>query len=331
MQAFLTEIFEQPAALIDLLNHYDTPDLPQLQADLAGYRVLFVGMGASYHAALVAAYQPNAPFRAQVADALDLLNYNLKALDEADVLVYLSQSGASGEIIPLFDQLPVEVKTIGITNHVKSPLGERATQVLALHAGDEKTVATKTYINSLALLNLLYGTTPQTVRDTSAQIDTLLQSSDEICALWLDSLADTSSLYFVGHGPHSVTARHCAMMVGEWAKRPVCSASIGAFRHGFIEAVEPGMGVVIFAPPGSTQQSAHTLADELLGYGANVLLVENGLTRRAQDASVLQNPVDEFLSPMLDVIPAQLFAEALARHRGITTGFRYISKVVSRI
>jgi hypothetical protein len=34
---------------------------------------------------------------------------------------------------------------------------------------------------------------------------------------------------------------------------------------------------------------------------------------------------------MLDVIPAQIFAEALARKLGVGPGFRYIGKVVTRL
>jgi hypothetical protein len=46
------------------------------------------------------------------------------------------------------------------------------------------------------------------------------------------------------------------------------------------------------------------------------------------DSVELQN---EFLTPMLDVIPAQLYAEALAAELGVPPGFRYLSKVVKQV
>ena len=66
------------------------------------------------------------------------------------------------------------------------------------------------------------------------------------------------------------------MMCNEWAKFPAASASIGAYRHGFIESADADVGYVIFAPSGKTQASALALARELESYGASVLLVANG-------------------------------------------------------
>ena len=120
-------------------------------------------------------------------------------------------------------------------------------------------------------------------------------------------------------------------MLGEWAKFAALSASVGAFRHGFIESAGPGMGVVLFAAPGRTQQSTLTLAAELEGYGVRVLVVENGQTRRLSEPARPQLLSDEFLSPLLDIIPVQLFTDALRQQRGISPEFRYIAKVVTQL
>ena len=332
MQTFFDEIFQQPAALDDLLNYYRSYDLAPVQAQFQGENTLLVGMGASYHAALLAAYrrQPVSP-SIRAVEAVDILYYNPAILRESRLLVYVSQSGSSGEIEPIFAQLPSNIASVGITNNPESLLGQRANTVLPLCAGEEYTVATKTFLNTLALLNLLCGVEIDTLRRIQGQIAALLNAAEATRALWLETLENARSLYFLGHGPHAVTARHCAMMFGEWAKRPAAYASVGAFRHGYIEAVEQGMGVVIFAPPGIGQSSSLALADELTGYGASVLLVENGQTRRVSDPSLSNSVIDEFLAPMLDVIPAQLCAEALAQHSGITPGFRYINKVITKL
>jgi fructoselysine-6-P-deglycase FrlB-like protein len=123
------------------------------------------------------------------------------------------------------------------------------------------------------------------------------------------------------------------MMCNEWAKFPAGYASIAAYRHGFVESAEADIGYVIFAPPGNTQASALALARELEGYGARVVLVANGstgtLTQPPQPTAGISG--DEYLSPLLDVIPAQLFAEAFARQRGIPPGFRHITKVTTKL
>jgi glutamine---fructose-6-phosphate transaminase (isomerizing) len=328
-QHFIDEILGQPSALGDLLWQYEGLEPQPFNGEKGG--VLLTGMGASYHAASIAVYQlQRKNIFAQAVEAIDLLNYPSMAAQQARTVVYISQSGASGEVVPVFSGLGEDIGKIGITNHADSPLATHADVTLLLHAGDELTVATKTYVNSLALLALLSGIDVKALHDIRTRISQLLDSAEQIRSLWLDTLSKMETLYFLGHGPHAITAKHCAMMAAEWSKRAALSASIGAFRHGFIEAVGAGTGVVIFAPSGVGQQSAHDLARELTSYGATVLLVENGQTRRLEDKPAVKALDDELLSPMVDVIPVQIFVEALARESGYN-GFRYISKVVSQI
>ena len=121
------------------------------------------------------------------------------------------------------------------------------------------------------------------------------------------------------------------MMINEWVKQPALGMSIGAFRHGPIEITRPGLGVVIFAAPGTTQASAWRLGSELEEAGAQVLLVEAGQTRLVSEKPIERDTANEFLIPILDVIPAQLFTEALARRLGVDTTFRHIAKVITRL
>jgi len=88
---------------------------------------------------------------------------------------------------------------------------------------------------------------------------------------------------------------------------------------------------VIFASPGRSSDSAIAIASELAGYGARVLIVEHGHTRSLDEAPTVAVEIDEFLAPLLDVIPAQIFADALARKLGVGPGFRYIGKVVTQL
>jgi fructoselysine-6-P-deglycase FrlB-like protein len=121
------------------------------------------------------------------------------------------------------------------------------------------------------------------------------------------------------------------MMLAERARVAAIGMGVGALRHGPIEIAQSDLGAVIFASPGRSSGSAIALAGELAGYGARVLLVEHGRTRSLDAASAAASGIDEFLAPLLDVIPAQIFADALARKLGVGPGFRYIGKVVTRL
>lgn len=336
MNSFYTEIQQQPAALRTLVAHY-RQDMNN--STIAGLRVprrvLLTGMGASYHAALWASYLlQTRGIWAIAVEASDLLYFSAILLKDVDQVIFISQSGASAEVLPVFGLLTSTTQLIGITNDMDSPLAKQAHVVLPLVAGDETTVATKTYLNSMACLWLLcqnwhhgyHEDDYQTLSRLATAVEQLLERREINAAEWVEQLSLVSPLYFLGHGLHITTARQSAMMLGEWAKRAAIGTSIGAFRHGPIEVVAPGTGVVMLGAGGITDTSTENLASELQSYGAKVISVIEGQSRTRGERNF-----DEMLSPLLDVIPAQLFAEAMARHLGIAPGFRHIHKVVQRL
>lgn len=336
MNSFYQDIHQQPEALRQLVAHYRAADALFDGLTRPG-RVLLTGMGASFHAALWASYvlQTQGVWAIAV-EASDLLYFSGILLQDVDKIIFISQSGASAEVLPVIEPLPASVELIGITNDMDSPLAQKADVVLPLVAGNETTVATKTYLNSLACLWLLcqnwhHGRSDEdylTLLRLADAAEQLLNDTDEISEYWIEQLSQVQQLYFLGHGPHVTTARQAAMMLGEWAKRPAIGTSIGAFRHGPIEVVAPGTGVVILGARGITDTSTENLVSDLRSYGATVVPIIEGQSIQPQKTD---RDFDEMLSPLLDILPTQLFSEAMARHLGITPGFRHIHKVVQRL
>ena len=337
----MDELQQQPGALRSLvaaifngeqLSIFDRLPLPAAP--------LLTGMGASYHAGLIAAlHLRSLGIPATCIEAVDLLNYALPSVADRQVLVYISQSGSSGEVDPILDRLSPHLQLISLTNHPQSSLALVSQTALSMLAGEETLIAGKTYLNSLAVLWLLARTWGGTIDgseraallDVADRAETILAQASRIQARFLETFEMAPRLLFLGHGPHAVTAREAAMTMSEWAKLPVLHTGIGAYRHGFIESISAGQGVVIFAAPGAARVSALAVASELLGYQAKVLLVENGRLVFPEEESQVGPALDEFLSPLLDIIPIQLYAESMARARGIQPGFRHISKVVTRL
>lgn len=331
----LNEILDQPRALRELAAGWPA-DGKILQIERAPSRVLLTGMGASFHAAAIGALHLNSlGVNAAAVEAADLINYRAGHPSEDTLLFYLSQSGSSGEVVPLFERLDGCIRTVAVTNNPLSELSRRAQHTLPVCAGSETLVATKTYLNSLAVLWLAVrrlsgawtGKEIGMLYAVADRVESLLQARQETAQQMMETFDPEMPLLFLGHGPHAYTARQAAMVLSEWAKLPALHFGIGAFRHGFIEAVQERFGAVVFASPGCGAGSAHALAQELAGYGVRVLLVENGLLRAPGDQSVSFD-TDEFLSPLLDILPAQIYTEALAKERGWAS-FRYIRKIVT--
>jgi glutamine---fructose-6-phosphate transaminase (isomerizing) len=343
MNGFYLDIMDQPTSLRRLTDFYQSDQAEKLGSALPAPQFpVLTGMGASFNAASIAALNLQSMGSPALAiEAADLLNYNMALLQRCSPLIYISQSGKSGEVIPILEACPPELPIVAVTNDLDSPLARRAKVTFPLLAGTEKYVATKTYLNSLATLWLLVRHWQGQQIDLAplhqviGQSETILPQNEAIAAQWLEKFANVEQLMFLGHGPHAITARHCAMMLSEWAKQSALAMSIGAFHHGTIEIVKPGLGAIIFTPPNNdkTRTSALELAADLEQYGVRVLLVENGLTRNLAEPNRADSNqgIDEILSPLLDVIPVQLFIEVLARQRGLEPGFRFISKIVTRL
>jgi glutamine---fructose-6-phosphate transaminase (isomerizing) len=357
------DIAQQPAALRAVIGYYQSSaGAKRLAAAPIERAPILTGMGASYHATLaIVPYFHSLGIPALAIEATDLLFYSQALLRDGRPLIFISQSGASAEVAALAEVLPAGTALLAITNDAESVLAQRAQLVLPTLAGKESGVATKTYLNCLAVLWLLArrwgGARPDgeaaLLEQVAAEIERLVANSDATAARWLDTFGgiptpalprDTlgnrgvagdggasERLVFAGHGPHVSTARQAAMMLAERARVAAISLGVGALRHGPIEIAQPDVGAVIFASPGRSSDSALALAGDLAGYGARVLIVEYGRTRSLDEAAAAVSGIDEFLAPLLDVIPAQIFADALARKLGVGPGFRYIGKVVTRL
>jgi glucosamine--fructose-6-phosphate aminotransferase (isomerizing) len=335
------DLAQQPRALRELAAFYSHGDgLARLESARGLPAPLLAGMGASLHAAqAIVPYFHSLGIPAASVESADLVFYSGMLLRGGAPLVFISQSGASAEVTALLGE-PMEVTMlVAVTNDEQSLLARRAHTILPILAGAESGLATKTYVNTLALLWMLArhwagqasGGEKMELEHAAAACEQLLADADAVAAHWTDELGPAGTLVFLGHGPHAATARQAAMMLAERARAAAIGASVAAFRHGPIEIAQPGVGVVLFGAGGRAAESKQSLAEELHGYGARVLLVEHGHTRGPGEQPAEAIAPDEFLASILNIVPAQIFADALARRRGVEPAFRYIGKVVSRL
>lgn len=341
MSRFFDEMRQQPATLRALAAAYQQPAARKLLlAYPPGSQPLFLGMGASHHAGLLAArHLQRSGIAALALEAADLLQPDNVWLQRADTIVFVSQSGASAEVQPVCAQLRATSALLAITNEPQSILAHSARTVLALHAGAEATVSSKTYVNSLALLWLL-ARAWQGRLDTAAfdelarvadHIEQLLENCTGIAARWLAEVGSADWQVFVGQGAPAVTARQSAMMVNEWAKGHALAHSVGSFRHGPVESADTRTGAVLFAAPNEYQAMTARLATDLHGYGCRVLLVQGGEAFAPGQPLPGAAPFDEFLLPIIDTVAAQIYVDSLTTAQNVTEGFRYISKVTAKL
>ncbi len=318
------------------------PD-PELATVVAGKyeRIILTGMGSSHFAALPS-WRRLVAAGAQTwwVDSGQLLDVP-ELVTPGSLLVVTSQSGASGEVVALLKRLrgsPGRPAVIGISNDPASPLARRADVLVALHSGDEATVSTKSYLNTLVaqqmVTSLLIDAAPG--RADSAW-DTVKAVEDYRRPAMLDKLAADfvntpgARLAFIGFGDQAATALYAGLITKEAAKVAAEGFVGGQFRHGPLELAGSGLTAVLFAGhDDAADRPLRQLSEELVSSGSTVLSVGALGTAGALEigTSAVNGP------PLLaqGAITAQDLAVALAKARHIVPGaFSYGNKITTTL
>ncbi|MGH3413132.1 MAG: SIS domain-containing protein [Marmoricola sp.] len=302
---------------------------PELQKLFAGRRhVLFAARGSSDNAAVYGRYLLET--RARVPAGLvapSVATHYRARLDLSDtLLVTISQSGHTGELVEVQRWAAgAGAATVAITNDPASPLAKGADRTLVLAAGPERAVpATKSYTAQLAAVAAMAAAmAPEAgleaeLADVPAEIDRLESAGDGV-ATAVELLADAGPVVVTGRGLVYGTALEVALKLEETCLRPVQSLSYADLRHGPIAAVGPGTtAILVAADDGPMVGPVVRLAGDLADRGARTLALGGGSALATACDHHLPGPrLPEAVGPLALVVPAQLVAEALARHLGL--------------
>lgn len=299
-------------------------------------RIVLTGMGSSHSAglptwrALTASGHP-----VWWVDTGQLLD-TPQLVSAGTLLVVTSQSGASAEIAALFDPesgiRPHRV--LAITNDPDSVLARGAGAVLSLRSGDEATVSTKSYLNSLAAHQQLLAAfgaavTSTSVLDTAKAVEHFASPPEAVAVARHLADTDNARLAFVGSRDHAATALYAGLIVKEAAKIPAEGFIGGQFRHGPFELAGPGLAAVllgVFADDPSS--SLRDLAADLVRAGSQVLLVGDISIPGAM--TVALDPSGTLTELAIGALVAQHLAVEIAKARGIEPGaFAFGAKVTT--
>jgi glucosamine--fructose-6-phosphate aminotransferase (isomerizing) len=324
-----SELHEQPAALARLLERQSerAREIAELfRGDDVRY-ILIASRGSSSNAARYAQYLLGRAHRVPVMFATPSLYtiYEQPPRLDGGVVIGISQSGASPDVGSVLKEARRQGRpTIALTNDPESPLAREADAVLPLEAGEERAVAaTKTYLNSLGAVALLFGAVDGPVAQAElAAMPELLERQialSQETAPSLDEYADVVGATVVARGVNYGTAFEIALKIRELSGLVVEAYSPADLMHGPIAAIQPGWPVLVVAPTGPARPSVEELGPPLRERGARVIAVSDvdALLRRAHTKLPLVPRVPEWLSPLTAVIPGQLTALRLAQLRGL--------------
>jgi glucosamine--fructose-6-phosphate aminotransferase (isomerizing) len=323
------EIWEQPAVVGRILE-LEAPRVASLTSHLQGrFDHLFIAArGTSDNAARYANYLFGAHNRLQVALAtpsLFTLYRKPPRLDGA-LVIGISQSGQSPDIVTVVQEGRHQGHpTIAITNELKSPLAEAAEFVIPMQAGTEHAIpATKTYTASLAVLALLSAL----LANDPVRLDQLGLMPEHMSRTLANTLGvieqvqnyrEMSLCTVVGRGFNYGTAFEIALKIREMDRVIAEPYSSADFQHGPIAMIDAGYPVIVVAPDGAVVDDMLALVQRLRGLRAELLMISDrpDLLQDAQLGFPLPSGVPEWLTPLITVLPAQVFGLYLARLKGL--------------
>ncbi len=322
--AYVRDILEQPDALRRTLAGLEIT--PLLQRIAAGQyrRIVLTGMGSSLFALyplylhLIANGHP-----ALWAETAELIHYLEPVLDESTLVIAVSQSGESAEVVRLTALLSGRCRMIGVCNNPNSRLAKCADAVVPLQAGAESAVSCKTYVSTLLALRWLGAVL--TAEPLAPICQLLAESTPAVrryLADWRQHVADIGSvlepirqIFITGRGPSLATAQTGGLILKESTRSAAEGMSSAAFRHGPFELLSRQTLVVVMAGDSRSEALNRKLATDVRQAGGTAALV-------AKDTSAPWKipDVPDAVKPIVEILPVQMLSLALAARSGTEAG-----------
>jgi len=245
------------------------------------------------------------------------------------LVVGVSQSGQSPDIVSVLQEgRRQNCLTLAITNLPDSPLANAADFVLDIQAGPEQAVAaTKTYTTELMAIAMISAALTKSqehwneLASVSRWAEQALTLDDQIAQM-TQRYRYMSQCVVLGRGYNYATAFEWALKLKELTYLIAEPYSSADFQHGPIAMVEGGFPVLAVAPSGKVHDSMLDMLTRLRKQKDAELVVisdDADTLALAQSPILLPPQVPEWLTPLVSILPAQLFAYRLTEAKGYDT------------
>jgi glucosamine--fructose-6-phosphate aminotransferase (isomerizing) len=319
------EIYEQPQVIERLVTE-QRDHIAAVAAEIREANPRYVVMaarGTSDHAAIYGKYLFGALADLPVALAtpsLSTLYQSAPRFDDA-LVIGISQSGRSADVGKVLEDAAEQgALTVAITNDDTSPMAQTARHHLPLSAGNEQSLAaTKTYTGQLTVMAALVAALVQNQEMTDSlarlpeQVALTLRMSEGVVER-AERYAFMEYCVTLGRGFNYATSFEVALKIKELTYVVAQPYSSADFRHGPIAVVGDHFPVIVVATKGAALDDMCDLLKALSARNAELIVIADNEAALAQAHSpfALPGDVPEWLSPVVSVIPGQLFAMGLA-------------------
>src|SRR5271166_1153515 len=349
----LKEIFEQPQGLRDTIAPRVSLEDSLVRLDdvritvdelCSLQRINIVASGTSRHAGMVGQHMiqdlANVPVDVDYASEFEYRN-PLICRDELTIVI--TQSGETADTTASQREAKAKgSRTIAISNVMDSTIAREADGVLYTHAGPEISIAsTKAFTAQMAVLFLFaiylgqvrnkltkerVGHYIRELLGLPAKIETVMESASD-CKTLADEYYQEGDFLFLGRAIHYPVAMDGALKLKEVSYIHAEGYPTGETKHGPNALIDEHLPVVILATcdrndEGSVLRYGKSLAN-IKGFkrqSARVIAIASQgdeEMRKLADRTIFVPQAPELLSPILEIVPLQLFAYYMAVRKGL--------------
>ena len=339
----LKEINEQPNAIRETIGSRIPENGPCLFDDLkfskeyleSLNKIYIVACGTAMHAGLVGKNILEKLCRiCTEVDIASEFRYRDPIVDEKCLCIFISQSGETADTIAALKLAKSKgAKTLAISNVIGSSITREADYSIYTHAGPEIAVAsTKAYtpqVVLMAVLSVYFAEVLEReniaeIKDLKRDILTLPNKVEDAlkCDKRVEKFArkvfQEKDMFFLGRGIDQTVALEGSLKLKEISYIHSDAYAAGELKHGPIALIEKGITVIgILTDPKLVEKSISNI-QEVITRGAKTLIVTNQELPTSEFDMIIKVPeVNTLLSPILSVIPLQLFAYHISKEKGL--------------
>ncbi len=340
----LKEIHEQPKGLEDTLNKRLKADnkinldgIEMTKEDIENFnKVYIVACGTAYHAGLVgkSAIEKMAKIPVEV-DVASEFRYRDPFVDEKTLFIAISQSGETLDtLMALREAKKKGARVLSVVNVVGSSVARESDDVFYTWAGPEISVAsTKAYTTQLMCMYLIalymgkikgsiaddyYKEVLSQLQEIPQKLQRILDKKEDVKKL-ADEFYENNEVFFIGRGCDCGVAYEGSLKLKEISYINSFAIAAGELKHGTIALIEEDTLVIALATQNRLFEKMVSNVEEIKARGAKVIAIakegNDEIEGQADYVIYIPDCLDE-LSPLLSVVPLQLFAYYVAKDRG---------------
>lgn len=314
---------------IELDNiHFDKEFLSSLN------KIYIVACGTAMHAGLAvkSIFENLCQIPVEV-DMASEFRYRNPLVNERTLAIFISQSGETADTIQAL-KLAKEKggTTLALSNVIGSSITREADYYIYTHAGPEIAVAsTKAYTAQVVLLNIIalyFAQVLQTISDAEldnlrkdildlpSKVEEALTCNDNMQKLAND-IYQVKDAFFIGRGIDYPVAMEGSLKLKEISYIHSEAYAGGELKHGPIALIENGFPVIGIMTDEKLLEKSISNIQEVISREAKTIVITNQKLNKEFDYVITIPKTNQYLSPILSVIPLQLLSYHISKKKGL--------------